>query len=45
MGVPLAYLYCEQDNIAALLLALHKQPLKVQEEAAERLLAELSQAE
>ncbi|MBB6562505.1 transcriptional regulator with XRE-family HTH domain [Acidovorax soli] len=44
LGVPLAHLYCEQDNIAALLLALHKQPLKIQEEAAERFIAELSQA-
>ena len=26
LGVPLAYLYCEDDAIAALLLALHKQP-------------------
>ena len=25
LGVPLAYLYCEEDAIAALLLALHKQ--------------------
>ena len=24
LGVPLAYLYCEDDNVAALLLALHK---------------------
>ena len=24
MGVPLAYLYCEDDNVAELLLALHK---------------------
>jgi hypothetical protein len=28
LDVPLAYLYCEQDIIAALLLALHKQPPK-----------------
>lgn len=26
LGVPLAYLYCEDDAIAALLLALHMQP-------------------
>lgn len=25
-GVPLAYLYCEDEEIAALLLALHKRP-------------------
>ncbi len=24
LGVPLAYLYCEDDNIASLLLALHR---------------------
>ncbi len=24
MGVPLAYMYCEDDRVAALLLALHK---------------------
>lgn len=24
MGVPLSYLYCEDDNIASLLLALHR---------------------
>lgn len=24
MGVPLAYLYCEDDNVALLLLALHR---------------------
>ena len=24
LGVPLAYLYCEDDNVAALLLALHQ---------------------
>jgi transcriptional regulator with XRE-family HTH domain len=24
LGVPLAYLYCEEDNVAALLLALHQ---------------------
>lgn len=24
MGVPLAYMYCEDDKVAALLLALHK---------------------
>ena len=24
LGVPLAYLYCEDDKVAALLLALHK---------------------
>ena len=24
LGVPLAYMYCEDDNVAALLLALHK---------------------
>jgi transcriptional regulator with XRE-family HTH domain len=24
MGVPLTYMYCEDDNVAALLLALHK---------------------
>jgi hypothetical protein len=24
MGVPLAYMYCEDDKMAALLLALHK---------------------
>ncbi len=24
MGAPLAYLYCEDDKVAALLLALHK---------------------
>ncbi len=41
--VPLAYLYCEQDSIAALLLALHKQPPKAQDAAAERFIAELSQ--
>lgn len=44
LGVPLAYLYCEQDSIAALLLALHKQPPKVQDEAAERFIGELSRA-
>ena len=24
LGVPLAYMYCEYDKVAALLLALHK---------------------
>ncbi len=24
LGIPLAYMYCEDNNIAALLLALHK---------------------
>ena len=24
LGVPLAYLYCEDDNVTALLLALHQ---------------------
>ncbi len=28
LGVPLAHLYCEDDGIAALLLALHQLPVK-----------------
>ncbi|MDP4075178.1 helix-turn-helix domain-containing protein [Acidovorax sp. A1169] len=33
-GVPLAYLYCEDDEIAALLLALHKRPPDARREVA-----------
>ena len=44
LEVPLAHLYCEDEETAALLLALHKQPPEVQEEATERLIAEPSQA-
>ena len=34
LGVPLAYLYCEDDAIAALLLALHKLPAQARLTAA-----------
>lgn len=34
LGVPLAYLYCEDDEIAALLLALHKRPPDARREVA-----------
>ena len=37
LGVPLAYLYCEDDNVAALLLALHQ----LKPAARDRKLAEL----
>ena len=38
LGVPLAYLYCEDDKVAALLLALHK----LKPGARDRKVAELS---
>ena len=37
LGVPLAYLYCEDDAIAALLLALHEQPARTRLWAAKKL--------
>lgn len=36
LGVPLAYLYCEDDAIAALLLALHRLPTKARQATAEK---------
>lgn len=41
LGVPLAYLYCEEDAIASLLLALHKQPAKERQSAAKKLTEQL----
>jgi len=41
LGVPLAYLYCEEDAIAALLLALHKQPPRIRLAAAKKLTEQL----
>ncbi len=43
LGAPLAYLYCEQDSVAALLLALHKQPVEASDQAAMRFTEELSE--
>lgn len=45
LGVPLAYLYCEDDAIAALLLALHKQPAQTRLEAVKKFVDELNDAE
>lgn len=41
-GVPLSYLYCEDDDVAALLLALHKQTPEVRREVSRRVTEELT---
>ena len=41
LGVPLIYLYCEDDSLAALLLALHRFPSRDRDETVQRFLAEL----
>jgi transcriptional regulator with XRE-family HTH domain len=42
LGVSLAYLYCEDDAVAQLLLALHQLPAEQRARRAKRLLASLS---
>ena len=42
LGAPLMYLYCEDDNLAALLLALHRLSSAHRDEIVQRFLAELS---
>jgi transcriptional regulator with XRE-family HTH domain len=41
LGVPLTYLYCEDDKIAALLLALHRLGSRVRERKVEEFLGQL----
>jgi transcriptional regulator with XRE-family HTH domain len=41
LGAPLAYLYCEDDKIAALLLALHRLGSRVRERKVEEFLGQL----
>ena len=45
LGVPLIYLYCEDDNLAAMLLALHRLSLDARDETIQRFLAELATSE
>ena len=42
MGVPLSYLYCEDDTVAALLLALHQMKPAARERAVSHFLAQVS---
>lgn len=42
LGVPLMYLYCEDDNLAELLLALHRLSLEDRDTKVQRFLAELA---
>jgi len=42
MGVPLAYMYCEDDKVAALLLALHKMKPVARDRKVAELLAQVS---
>ena len=42
MGVPLAYMYCEDDKVAALLLALHKMKPGARERKVAELLGQIS---
>ena len=42
LGVPLIYLYCEDDNLAALLLALHRFPSRDRNDMVQRFRSELA---
>ncbi len=42
LGVPLTYLYCEEDKVAALLLALHKMKPGARERKVAELLGQIS---
>lgn len=42
LGAPLAYLYCEDDNVAMLLLALHKLDVGQRDRNVEMFLGQLS---
>lgn len=44
LNVPLSYLYCEDDRIALLLLALHKMPIEQRSIRVECYLEELTQS-
>ena len=45
LGVPLMYLYCEDDNLAELLLALHRLSLEDRDEKVQKFLAELASSD
>ena len=43
LGVPLTYLYCEDDRIASLLLALHRLSAKARDRKVDGFLAQLAE--
>lgn len=42
LGVPLTYLYCEDDNLASLLLALHRMGSKARDRKVQEFIKQLS---
>ena len=44
MGAPLSYLYCEDDKVAALLLALHKMKPAARDRKVQEFIAQLQQS-